>query len=780
RSGCRAHAQLRMTLCLAVALLFAVPPGLPGQSADPGRKLFEGMCAGCHGADGAGGERAPAIGGDSHPRVRALTEQGLRELLHKGVPEAGMPAFDLPETQLGPLVKFVRSLVIPAAENPAPGDAAAGKTFFFGEGRCASCHTVGGAGRPVGPDLSTLAQERTQSQIEQALRSPGRQPTPGYRVVTVRLRNGQTLRGFARNESNYDLQLQDLDGNFHLLARNEITAERREEKSLMPPVQATRSQMENLLAYLTRLSLPSAARPTPEWDPAAGVSFARIASPRPGEWPTYHGRLSGNRYSPLAQVNAGNVAQLAPRWVFPIPSSTKLELTPVVVDGVMYVTSVNEAWALDAATGRPLWHYERPRSKGLVGDASGGINRGVAVLGDRVFLVTDNAHLLALHRTTGALLWDVEMADSRQHYGATSAPLVVNDLVLSGTSGGDEGARGFLAAYKASTGERVWRFATMPAPGEPLAKTSWAGRAIEHGCATAWLTGTYDPDARLLYWPTGNPCPDYNGDERRGDNLYASSVLALDPETGVLRWYYQYTPHDLHDWDGTQTPMLVDAEFHGRPQKLLVQASRNGFFYVLDRLSGKLLQATPFVHKLTWASGIGADGRPQVLPGTDPTIEGVKVCPAVHGATNWMSNAYDPQTGLFYLMALEQCSIFTKSSAWWEPGQSFYGGATRDVPGEKGEKFLRALDLQTGKIVWEVPQIGPGSTWGGVLATAGGVVFFCDDSGAFAAVDAKTGQPLWHFHTNQSWKASPMTYTAGGKQYIAAASGSNVFSFALP
>jgi alcohol dehydrogenase (cytochrome c) len=394
-------------------------------------------------------------------------------------------------------------------------------------------------------------------------------------------------------------------------------------------------------------------------------------------------------------------------------------------------------------------------------------------------MITDHAHMLALNRFNGQLLWDTEMADYHQHYGATSAPLVVNDLVLSGTSGGDEGARGFVDAYRASTGERVWRFLTMPAPGEPGSET-WVGRAIEHGCVAAWLTGTYDSGTGLVYWPTGNPCPDYNGDERKGDNLYSSSVVALDPATGKLRWYFQFTPHDLHDWDATETPMLVDADFQGRPRKLLVQANRNGFFYVLDRVTGQFLLGEPFVHKLTWASGIGPDGRPKVLPGSEPTPQGVKVCPSVEGATNWMSTAYNPATGLFYVMAKESCNIYTKSDAWWEPGKSFYGGGTRRVPGETAEQFLRAIDVQTGKIAWEFPQVGTGGSWGGILSTAGGLVFFCDDSGAFAAVDAKSGKPLWHFHTNQSWHASPMTYLVDGKQYVEVAAGSTVIAFALP
>lgn len=514
----------------------------------------------------------------------------------------------------------------------------------------------------------------------------------------------------------------------------------------------------------------------------APVRFDDIAHPKTGEWPSYNGQLSGNRHSALDQINVGNVARLAPKWNFPIGGPRALQVTPVVVNGIMYVTAVNEVQALDARTGRQIWTFSRPQTPGLVptGDPASGINRGVAVLGDRVFLQTDHAHLLALNRTTGTLLWDVEMADYRQHYGATGAPLVVNDLVIAGISAGDEGVRGFLDAYKASTGERAWRFWTVPARSEPRSDT-WIGKALEHGCATTWLTGTYDPQAKLLYWPTGNPCPDYNGDERKGDNLYSSSVVALDPGTGKLRWSFQFTPHDLHDWDGNQPPLLIDTLFRGRQRKLLALGSRNGFFYVLDRLTGELLMAEPFVKNLTWASGIDPKGRPRLLPGNENTVEGTRTCPSQSGAANWSSSAYNPATGLFYLMASEACAIFTKNSEWFELGKSFYGGTTKPAPVEGGGKFLRALDLQTGKLVWETAKVGGGVTGGGLMSTAGGLVFYGDNTGgAFIAVDATTGKRLWQFDTGQVWKASPMTYAIDGKQYIGVVAGSTVMVFGLP
>jgi alcohol dehydrogenase (cytochrome c) len=512
------------------------------------------------------------------------------------------------------------------------------------------------------------------------------------------------------------------------------------------------------------------------------ITFDDIARPKPGEWPSYNGLLSANRHSPLDQINTRTVAKLEPKWTHEMGGTRALQMTPIVVDGVMYVAAVNEARALDARTGRQIWQFVRPRTPGLVptGDPAAGINRGVAVLGHRVFLQTDHAHLLALDRLTGQLQWDVEMADYRLNYGSTGAPLIVNDLVIAGISAGDEGVRGFLDAYRASTGERVWRFWTVPARGEPGSET-WIGKALEHGCAATWLTGSYDPDAKLLYWPTGNPCPDYNGDERKGDNLYSSSMVALDPATGALRWHFQFTPHDLHDWDANQPPLLVDAEFRGQPRKLLVVANRNGFFYVLDRLTGRMLMAEPFVKNLTWASGIGADGRPQLLAAYENSVEGTRTCPAVAGAANWPSTAFNPATGLFYVMASEGCAVYRKNSNWFELGKSFYGGTTRAATIDGGGKYLRALDLQSGRMVWEVPGVGGGASASGVMSTAGGLVFYGDNTGgALIAVDAETAQRLWRSETDQAWKSSPMTYAIDGKQYVGVVAGATVRVFGLP
>jgi PQQ-dependent dehydrogenase (methanol/ethanol family) len=764
------------TLPVAILMLLCAAAAR-AQPAEVGKRAYDARCVGCHGSDGAGGAHGPGIVDLREPR--AATRQALRDLIRGGIPDVGMPAFPVPDAELDAIVTYVEILRSPAAEHPVSGDASAGERFFNGSGKCSSCHMVRGRGGTLGPELSNLAREQRTSQIAHTL--AGGSNSRSFRTVSLRMRDGSVVRGLAKYETPFDLGVQDLEGRFHSVSKQQVET-MTWEPSLMPKVQASPEDLQNLMAYLTRLSVEASPPTTWRGNEATeeGISFEHVARPKPGEWPTYHGHLSGNRHSPLDQINASNVSRLAPSWTFPVPGTRgALQVTPIVVDGLMYVTAVNAVWALDARTGSEVWHYSRPRTKGLVGDAAGGINRGVAVVGDRVFMQTDHAHVIALHRIGGQLLWDVEMADYHLHYGSTSAPLVVGDLVIAGVSGGDEGNRGFIDAYKASTGERVWRFWTVPAPGEPLSET-WIGKALEHPCASTWLTGTYDPEAKLLYWPTGNPCPDYNGDERKGDNLYSDSVIALDPQTGTLKWHFQFTPHDVHDWDATETPLLADLEFHGKPRKLLLHGDRNGFFYVLDRLTGELLLAEPFVGNLTWASGIGRDGRPVLRPNQAPTAEGTRVCPSEAGAANWPSTAFNPATGLFYLMAEESCSIFTKNAEWWKPGESFYGGGTRRSPGDITVKYLRALDVQSGKVVWEIPDIGGGVLGSGLISTAGGLVFYGDGTGgALVAADAKTGKLLWHFNTGQSWKSSPMTYAIDGTQFVGVAAGSTIVTFTL-
>src|SRR5438067_4644765 len=495
-------------------------------------------------------------------------------------------------------------------------------------------------------------------------------------------------------------------------------------------------------------------------------------------WLTYNGDYSGRRYSSLSQINTNNIAQLRAEWVFHSANSDRLEVTPVVVNGIMFATAANDTYALDARTGRTIWHHSRPNSEGLIDDASRHISRGVAVWHSRIYRQTDNAHLLCLDARSGHLIWDVAYADWNKNYGATAAPLVVKDKVIVGTSGGDDGVRGFVAAYDALTGKLAWRFWTIPGPGE-FGSESWPHDLYLHGGGTAWMSGTYDPGLNLLYWGTSNPAPDFEGGVRPGDDVYTDCVLALDPDTGKLKWYFQFTPHDLFDYDATETPVLIDASYDGQPRKLLVEANRNGYFYMLDRTNGKFLTAFPFVENLNWAKGIDTQGRP-IRTGLQPTAQGTRMCPGFSGATNWYSPSYNPSTRLFYFLAEENCDLYFLKPQEFSEGKTYYSTGVRHSPGDHSRKILLAYGLESGKPAWRYPQVGSGHSSGGTMTTAGGLLFFADDAQSFEAVDAQTGKPLWHFNTGQGMHASPMSYAVNGRQYVAIAAGSDIFSFALP
>jgi alcohol dehydrogenase (cytochrome c) len=503
-----------------------------------------------------------------------------------------------------------------------------------------------------------------------------------------------------------------------------------------------------------------------------------LAQPVGKNWLSYHGDYTGRRYSSLDQINVSNVDKLRAQWAFHAAHSDNLEVTPVVVDGIMFVTAANDAFALDAQTGRMVWHYSRPVTEGLIDDASQHHNRGVGIWHSRIYMETDNAHLLCLDARSGHLLWDVPYTDGNKNYGATSAPLVVKDKVLVGTSGGDDGVRGFVSAYDAETGKLAWRFWTIPGPGEPGSE-SWPGDLYLHGCGTTWMPGTFDPELNTIYWGTSNPCPDFDGDPRPGDDLYTDSVLALDPDNGKLKWYFQFTPHDLFDYDATETPVLIDAVYAGHPRKLLAEANRNGFFYVLDRTDGKFLAAVRFAEKLNWAKGIDEQGRPMVT-GVIPAAEGTRVCPGFSGATNWYAPSYNPDTHLFYFLATENCDIYFKKAEKFEEGKAYYATGVRHSPGDDRKRVLLAYDLESAKPAWCSVQIGAGHSFAGTMTTKGALVFFGDDAQSFEAVDARSGAPLWHFETGQNMHASPMSYAINGVQYVVVASGSDIFSFALP
>jgi alcohol dehydrogenase (cytochrome c) len=503
-----------------------------------------------------------------------------------------------------------------------------------------------------------------------------------------------------------------------------------------------------------------------------------LSKPVGSNWSSYNGDYTGRRYSSLREINSTNVHAIRTAWVFHPGNTQTLEATPVVVNGVMYLTSADDTFALDAKTGRRLWHYHREVSTGLLDDAAAHKSRGVAVWQNFVYTETDDAHLLCLDARSGNLRWDVQYADKAKHYGATSAPLVVNGNVIVGTSGGDSGVRGFIEAYDAMSGKLKWHLWTIPGPGE-FGSSSWPGDAYRYGGATTWMPGTYDPDLDTLYWTTSNAAPDFVGESRPGDDLYTSCVLAIDPNTGKMKWYFQFTPHDLYDYDANETPVLVDVQDNGRTKHLLVQANRNGFLYLLDRTNGKFLRATPFVEKLNWATGVDSAGRP-ILSGRVPSKEGTYICPGINGATNWFSPSYNPETKIFYVIALESCNIYYASPAPFARGQTYYNTGTKRPPGQNDQKVLLAYSIPDAKLLWRYPQVGRSDSWGGTLVTAGGLVFFGDDAGALEAVEAQTGRALWHFNTGQTIRASPMTYAVEGVQYVTIAAGSDVFSFSLP
>jgi PQQ-dependent dehydrogenase (methanol/ethanol family) len=769
-----ASARTKFGTITIAALLSAVPSA---QNAPDIQHTYATRCGGCHGDDGRGTDQGPALAGS--PSVRARSAQSLRNVIRNGVPAAGMPEFDLPTDTIDALATMIASWNAVAAKASVPGDPAAGREFFAGKGQCASCHLAQGVGSAIGPDLSDIALTLTVDEIRDALLNPDARIASGYGVVSVRLRNGRTLRGFARSRSSFDLAIQDLTGAFHTLSLDDVASITNEKTSHMTAVKASAGELRDVIAYLSRLTgiKPGAVASAPRSN--TGIDFSRILNPTAGEWPTFNGHVSGNRYSPLAAIDKSNVSRLSVKWTFSIPLWSLfhpdtpyyrqnmqyfgLETVPVVADGVMYVTGPNQVFALDPSTGHQIWHYSRPRSTDLVSDASLGTNRGVAVLGDHVFMVTDNAHLIALNRVTGRPVWEVVMPDEAQRYGGTMAPLIVKDMVIAGVSGGDWGIRGFLAAYKAATGERVWRHWTIPAKGDPGFET-WKGTAVATGGGGTWQTGSYDPETDTLYWATGNPWPNSDDSDRGGDNLFTDCVLALDPATGKLKWYYQFTPHDVRDWDATQPNVLVNTTYRGEERKLLLHADRNGFFYVFDRTNGKLLLAEKFVRRLTWASGIGADGRPIRIPERDVS------CPG--HATNWHGTAFSPVTRLYYVQATEQC-IARPSPGSWKTERPRVEPATR---------YLRALDIETGKVVWEIPQAGVAEGTkrdAGVLATAAGIVFYGDASGYFVAVDETDGKTLWRVPLNATIKTSPMTFAIGGQQFIALAVGSTIMCFGL-
>ena len=507
------------------------------------------------------------------------------------------------------------------------------------------------------------------------------------------------------------------------------------------------------------------------------VSYERVvgAAREPQNWLTYSGRYSGWRYSGLDQISSSSASHLAMQWTFQVADLGQFETTPIVVDGVLYGTGQNNrAFALDARTGRAIWRYQRSLPD-KIQPCCGMVNRGFAILGDRLFMATLDAHVIALDAKTGNVIWDVTAADYRQGYTFTVAPLALKNEVIVGVSGGEYGIRGFVDAYDAETGRRLWRFETVPGPGKPGHET-WAGDSWKTGGAPAWLTGSYDPELNLIFWPTGNPSPVNYGGDRHGANLYSDCMLALDADSGELKWYFQFTPHDVHDYDSTEIPLLIDADWAGQPRKLLIQANRNGFLYVLDRTDGKFLSAKAY-GRVTWAKGIDPDGKPIVNDAAIPNLTGTQVCPGAIGLTNWFAPSYNPGTKLLYVATSTECDIFTGAAQSYRMGHDFIGSVEVPDPIERPSGILKALDPLTGTQKWEFKYFS--SPNGGGLSTAGGVVFAGDSDGNFIALDAQTGQDLWHVQLGAAIYSTAVTYQVDGRQYVVIPAGSALFAFAV-
>lgn len=539
-----------------------------------------------------------------------------------------------------------------------------------------------------------------------------------------------------------------------------------------------------LITFAAAIPFASGLRATePAVQPiAAGVTYKQILGAAPGNWLTYSGQYNSQRFSRLDKIHDGNVGQLRVKWIRQFPTLTLIETTPLVVGDVMYATiPPNEVKALDVRTGMEYWHYTHPLPDRLC-LCCGKVNRGLAILGETLYLGTLDAHLVAIDCRSGRVRWIVQVADGEKGYSITAAPLIVKDMVVTGIAGGEFGIRGFLAAYDAETGEQRWRTHTIPAPGESGNET-WDGDSWKTGGAATWITGSYDPGLNLIYWGVGNPGPDYNGEVRGGDNLYSDCVLAFDADTGKIAWHFQFTPHDVWDWDACGIPVLADAPFKGTPRKLMLFANRNGFFYVLDRCSGEFLLAKAFA-KQTWADGIDEKGRPRVRPEKIPTREGVLVYPDTSGAANWWSPSFSPATGLFYQLAYDGAATVFLGDPEPDPGtgKAYIGGAGMSgffvtYPDSSYVSAVRALRPDTAELAWEYQVEAKSSS--GLLSTAGNLLFGGTAKGVFFALDAKSGKELWRLDLGGRVHAAPITYLVDGQQRVTIAAGSALFTLGL-
>ncbi len=746
-----------MKLALLALVAFAALAQHP-EAVAQGQKLFVRNCSACHGDTAKGGRGPDLTTGDWK---HGGAEADLVRNIVKGIPGTQMPAIPMPEQDAKSIAAFLLSLS--AADERVDGNDSRGRTLF--EANCRSCHMFGGQGGILGPDLSDIRAKLKPTALSKRI------------AEEIEFTTAGRTKGILKGEDTFTLQLLDEQSHWHLLNKRDLPTPLR--KSTAPHSKLSTTDRLDVVAFLFKTK-PAYDASLP-WKPAADFNVTaqrlRNTAAEPQNWLTYWGDLRGTHYSGLKQITPANAPTLKSTWTHQLGGNT-VETTPLVVDGLMFVTGpLNNAAALDARTGRPIWKYTR-RLPQIASHCTVMTNRGMAVLGDRLYMATLDTRLVALDAKSGNVIWDIEVDDYKKGFSITHAPLVVGDKIIVGVTAAYCALTGSVDAYDAATGKRLWRFHSTPRPGDPLRKTWNPEKSADYGGAPTWMTGTYDADTDTVFWMTGNPGPDYDGKVRLGDNLYSNCVLAIDPKTGRLKWWFQFTPHDVHDWDATETPVLIDGVVNGQKRKLLVTAQRNAFHYVLDRTTGEFLTGRAYA-KQTWASGLDAKGRPIVLPNTTPTPEGNYVCPDAAGTANWGSPSYDPVTNYLLVSVRETCATYTSVTKEPVPGEGFTGGGVEVDPKIGAPGFVRALEATTGIVKWNFPmQIGSSTT--GVVATAGGVAFASSNDGNLIALDSKTGKYLWHYYTGANIVASPMSYAVAGKQYVAIASQSAIFVFALP
>ncbi len=656
--------------------------------------------------------------------------------------------------------------------------------------KCFDCHRIGERGSRVGPDLSDIGNRRSADQLRRAIVAPDSEVLPQHRFVRLVTKDGTSATGRLLNQDAFSIQLITSEEQLKSYLKSNLREYAILDKGLMPSYagKLDAQQLADIVSYLGSLTSSESAAGAPASATLGHVTHDRLLRPdrEPQNWLTYGGSYSSQRYSLLSEITRENVRHLTMKWVWRPKYLDKMETTPLVVDGVLYTVHNSEVVAVDAATGRTFWTFRYrvpPESNAYLM-----VVKGLAIAGDRVFWATYDGHLIAIDAKTGTAIWNRTLLDYKKGLQLNVAPLVIKDKVILGPSTNEFGTNCWIAAYDVRSGAEVWRFNTVPGPGE-RGNDTWPGDSWQHGGAPIWVTGSYDPDTNLTFWGTGNPNPGWNGGPRNpGDNLYSDSVVALDADTGQLKWHYQFTPNDEFDWDAVQVPVLADLEWQGRPRKAMLWANRNGFFYVLDRVTGQFLLGKAFVRQ-NWNQGFDERGRPIRAARAKPSAEGTYIEPGTQGGTNWYSPSFSPRTRLFYVSVWDNYSVISKLAVVppWSDGRKYTGrapagGTTPPAPAPfrteaEGFGAVRAIDPITGEKKWDFKMVD--YTESGVLTTAADLVFSGGREGQFFALDARSGELLWKMNLGGTVASGPITFMADGHQYVAVSADNALYVFGL-